>query len=322
MSTSPFVSVIIPAYNSERFIRETLDSVLRQTYKRLEIIVVDDGSTDNTAGCVEGYHSSVRFFRQENAGVGSARSAGFRAASGDYIAFLDHDDIWLPEKLEIQLSLAARHPESGLIACDGVQFEADKILHDTLIHGPLAGRLAASAEEEITGNFYPEVVQGCMLSTPGQTLIPHAVCEHVGPMATHRDLAFDWDYYLRIACLYPITLHRHSLVRWRYVFTGISGPLAQREFVWALKHVCTLKHHQRLRIGVDQALVKSSLRNRVRKTARSMYRYGRHDPRDARTFLMKLFRTVPNASVARLLVALWLREVFKGKLSGRVPTSP
>ncbi|MDH3443864.1 MAG: glycosyltransferase family 2 protein [Deltaproteobacteria bacterium] len=323
MSTNPFVSVIIPAFNSGRFIRETLDSVLHQTYKRLEIIVVDDGSTDNTQQCVEGYHSSVRYFRKDNGGVGSARNAGLRAGSGDYIAFLDHDDLWLPEKLDIQLSIAARHPDSGLIACNGVQFEDDRIISETLIHGPLAERLGASAEGEITGNFYPEVVQGCMLSSPGQILIPRAVCERVGPMASIRDETSDWDYYLRIAALYPITLHRHSLVRWRYVLTGRSGPLSQREFVWALMHLRTLKRHRRLRIGGDQSLITSRLRSLARETSKSMYYYGRrNDPAVARSNLMKLFQIVPSGEVARSIVALWFRERKKRKSKRRAPTAP
>ncbi len=312
MSASPFVSVIIPAFNSERFIKETLDSVLHQTYKRLEIIVVDDGSTDNTAQQVEGYHSSIRYVRQDNAGVGSARNAGLRHASGDYIAFLDHDDLWLPEKLNTQLSAAARHPESGLIACDGVQFDGNGIISETLIHGPLGERLAASVAGEITGWFYSEVVQGCMLCTPGQTLVPHNVCDEIGPIATIRDCAFDWDYYLRIAARYPLTLHRHSLVRWRYVPTGLSGPLAQRQFVWALKHLRTLKRHQRLRFGGDRTLITSRLRSLARETSSSLYQFGRRqDPPVARSYLFKLFQVVPSAEVLRLIVALWFREKRK-----------
>jgi glycosyltransferase involved in cell wall biosynthesis len=105
------ISVIIPAYNSEQTIRRALDSVLNQTRPPEEIIVVDDGSMDKTAEAVRAYGEKVRLIRQENAGVSVARNTGITAAAGDWIAFLDADDEWLPEKLQRQTYHLARHPE-------------------------------------------------------------------------------------------------------------------------------------------------------------------------------------------------------------------
>jgi glycosyltransferase involved in cell wall biosynthesis len=94
--TPPLVTITIPAYNAGPYIAETLDSVLRQTHPHREIIVVDDGSTDDTPHRLEPYRAAIRYIRQPNLGVGAARNAGLRVASGDYIAFLDADDLWRP----------------------------------------------------------------------------------------------------------------------------------------------------------------------------------------------------------------------------------
>ena len=103
------VSVVIPAYNAQRYIGRAIDSVLGQTHPAQEIIVVDDGSTDGTCSVVEGYGDRVRLIRQDNAGAGAARNAGITTGQGEWIAFLDADDEWLPEKLALQMDQLARH---------------------------------------------------------------------------------------------------------------------------------------------------------------------------------------------------------------------
>jgi glycosyltransferase involved in cell wall biosynthesis len=99
---SPSISVVIPAYNAERFIAEAIQSVLAQTYEVTEIIVVDDGSSDHTCEAAAGF-ARTRIIKQSNGGPGAARNTGVNAASGDWIAFLDSDDLWLPRKTEVQL---------------------------------------------------------------------------------------------------------------------------------------------------------------------------------------------------------------------------
>src|SRR5712691_12899952 len=100
MSANPLVSVIIPAFNAERFIRQTLDSVLAQTYQNLEVIVVDDGSTDRTRECVLSYRDRVKYLYEENSGgCSKPRNEGIRAASGALLAFLDADDVMAPHRI-------------------------------------------------------------------------------------------------------------------------------------------------------------------------------------------------------------------------------
>lgn len=103
----PLVTVIIPAYNAEKTIGETLESVFRQSYPSVEVIVVDDGSTDNTPALVENYaktYMNIRYIRQENSGVAAARNTGIRASKGEYVAPLDADDLWHPRKLEFHIA--------------------------------------------------------------------------------------------------------------------------------------------------------------------------------------------------------------------------
>src|SRR5262245_19101881 len=103
----PNVSVIIPAYNAEAFIADTIRSVLAQTYQDFEVIVVDDGSRDGTAKALQPFESRVRLHTQANAGVATARNTGVGLATGTFIAFLDADDLWLPHKLEQQLTFSS-----------------------------------------------------------------------------------------------------------------------------------------------------------------------------------------------------------------------
>ena len=129
--TSPIVSVIIPAYNAAAFIGETLDSVYAQTFKDFEVVVVNDGSpdTDELERALERYAAKLRYLKQDNQGAAAARNTGITAARGEFVAFLDADDMWLPTFLEKQLDLLERTP-------------ADVVWADALISGdsPLAGR--------------------------------------------------------------------------------------------------------------------------------------------------------------------------------------
>ena len=112
------ISVIIPVYNRARYIKECLESALSQTCKDFEIILVDDGSTDNLKEVIEPYMSKIRYIYKENGGAASARNAGLRNAGGEYIAWLDSDDKWLPFKLELQVKILEKLPNAGFIYSD------------------------------------------------------------------------------------------------------------------------------------------------------------------------------------------------------------
>ena len=111
MSDRPLISCIVPAFNAEKFIGESLDSIYAQSYTQIEVIVVDDGSTDNTAHNVQQYRPEVKYVYQDNSGPAQARNLGIERSNGDMLAFLDADDLWHPEKLARQVASFQAHPE-------------------------------------------------------------------------------------------------------------------------------------------------------------------------------------------------------------------
>ena len=122
----PEISVIIPAYNGEKYLAETIESVLSQTFKDFEVIVVDDGSTDRTREIAQSYGNELFYVFKENGGPGSARNAGIKVSKGRFIALLDHDDLWLPEKLEKQISLIKKRLNVGMVFSDACLFNSKR----------------------------------------------------------------------------------------------------------------------------------------------------------------------------------------------------
>jgi teichuronic acid biosynthesis glycosyltransferase TuaG len=148
MSTvvQPLVSIIMPAYNAERYIADSIRSVLAQTYQNWELVVVDDGSTDDTAEVARRFAASdrrIRYFRQQNGGPGKARNAGVEKSSGPLVAFLDADDLWLREKLELQIKVA-EEKEADVVFTDGFFFDGENVTDESgsnfaVVHGRFEG---------------------------------------------------------------------------------------------------------------------------------------------------------------------------------------
>ncbi len=137
---APFVSVVMPAYNSAAYIEEALDSVFAQTFRDFEVVVVNDASTDGTSAILERYRRQgrIRVVRhQRNRGLAAARNSGIRAARGTYVSFLDSDDIWRPEKLEFHMSILRKDPEIVLLSNDGMVFrDGDRVQFPPLPEQP------------------------------------------------------------------------------------------------------------------------------------------------------------------------------------------
>jgi glycosyltransferase involved in cell wall biosynthesis len=322
--TEPLVSVVIPAFDAERHLAETLDSALAQTWRRCEVIVVDDGSTDGTTRVARSRGDRVRLLRQANAGGGAARNRGIREARGDFVALLDHDDLWHPETLERQVAVALRHPESGLVACDGVEVGASGVLQPRLFGPAIARRLDAEPAGEITDWLFKELVARNFVSCFSHTLIPRAVLERIGPIETGRGEAYDYDTLLRISAAYPLTLHAAALVTRRFVGTNRSGSLERRKIQWSVMSVRALR--RQLALHPEHApLIRRSLRERVRRGNLKALRLGRPgDGGFAAETLVELLRLHPTARGALFLAALSLRRAFvnaAGRRSGCGPRS-
>ncbi|WP_447979717.1 glycosyltransferase family 2 protein [Candidatus Nitrospira bockiana] len=131
----PRVSVVIPVYNAEDHVGEAIEGVLAQTFQDLEIIVIDDGSTDGSAAVVQRYSDAVKYVYQKNAGVAIATNRGVELSRGELIAFLDNDDIWLPQKLERQIAFLDQHQECGVVNCDMQYISQTGAVMDRYVRG-------------------------------------------------------------------------------------------------------------------------------------------------------------------------------------------
>ena len=124
----PTVSVIIHTFNNEDFIAETVESVISQTYNDYEIIVVDDGSEDGTRDALLPYMQDIRYHYKDNGGIASAKNAGISLSNAEFVAFLDHDDLWVPDKLKIQMEHFNNNPQVGLVYAKYTSFRDGKEL--------------------------------------------------------------------------------------------------------------------------------------------------------------------------------------------------
>ena len=175
----PLISCIVPVFNGERYLGEAIESIFKQTYRPLEVIIVDDGSTDGTPTVVDRYGEQICYLRQANAGTATARNSGLNAAKGEFIAFLDADDLWHSEKLERQMARFQARP--GLDYCIAhVQnfwvpelIEEEKKFHDHRISKALPGY------------------------TTGTLLARHALFDGVGPFNPTINHADDTEWFMR-----------------------------------------------------------------------------------------------------------------------------
>lgn len=196
MSALPRVSVVIPCFNTERYIAATLRAVLAQTGAALEVIVVDDGSTDGSAAIVEREFPQVRLMRRANAGVAAARNAGIDAATGDWVAFCDADDIWLPDKLAAQFGAMAAVPDCRMsyTAWHVWVSASPEPEPDLLEH--LAAQDRAKRWAGATGWLYPELLLDCVVWT-STVLMQRRLFDDIGRFDTSLRIGEDYDLWLR-----------------------------------------------------------------------------------------------------------------------------
>ncbi len=211
MSHAPLVSVVIPTYNRAHLVRAAVESVLAQTYRPLELIVVDDGSTDAT-GRVLAACGSVRVVRQTHTGMpGQARNAGARLARGEYLAFLDSDDLWLPQKLELQVAAATAGGE---------------VLHHTRERWERSGRVVSQRAQRHRrcGDLFLDSLRKCVIG-PSTVLLRRAVFAAAGGFREHLQIAEDYELWLWLTARYPVGYLERALVIKR---AGHGDQLSER----------------------------------------------------------------------------------------------
>ena len=218
MCDPDLVSVIIPCYNQARFLSEAIESVLNQTYPHYEIIVVDDGSTDNTAKVAASYER-VRGLSQKNHGLAAARNAGLEASKGSYVIFLDADDRLLPNAMEDGIKALNSHAECAfayghvkLIAANGLPLPSP----------PQAG---------LEGDHYLELLRHNYIWTPGAVIYRRGVFDFVDGFNTLISGSADFDLNARIAKLFPICCSESAVLEYRQHEEGMSRNCALHHLV-------------------------------------------------------------------------------------------
>lgn len=231
------VSVIIGTYNIAGLIRETLDSVLAQTWQPLEVIVVDDGSSDDTWQVLQSYGDRIHAIRQANGGVAAARNTGLRHARGEFIALMDHDDLCMPDRIAIQMDCLQRFPQLGLCATEFSAFsdqgpiariysphyysQCDEALGGAAGHYPHHEPLG----DGITlhwGNVYDDIACGNFVHPP-TVLCRASVVDAIGEFDHAAGLMCDWDWLVRAARHTPFGFIDKPLLDYRRSATQISS---------------------------------------------------------------------------------------------------
>lgn len=305
MADRPLVSVVVTFYNQAEFVAPALDGVLDQTYHPVEVIVVDDGSTDTTLHACAAYGDRITIVRQDNAGPSDARNSGLQRARGALVAFLDGDDIWAPEKLDVQVEAARRHPESGLVAVDGQAFDSAGITRDTLYRGGLGRLLETSPGRFFTARCFDMLLDGkfSIFTTPSQVMIPTPVLRKVGAWDPRYRVSADYELYLRIAAHWSFSFSREKLVRYRINPAGLSGPGPLRAFSWVEEKPAIFRSIARS----DRRRAARLISELARETARYAYDLGNGGHRRAVSkFLGRyVIRSRRPHLVLPYLVALW-----------------
>lgn len=214
-STQPLVSIIVPVYNGERYLRESIDSIISQTYPMTEVLVMDDASTDGTPDIVKSYGNQIIYYRQpENRGIYGNMNDGIEKASGEYIAFYHADDIYHPSIVEREVGFLQHYPEAGAVFCQAVFIDSD---------GREFGRF--KVQPELRGG---RPIDYCMIFNAllcyknrilicPTSMVPTRVYKDVG---LYHDREFlnssDFEMWLRIARKYPIGILEEFLIQYRH----------------------------------------------------------------------------------------------------------
>jgi len=213
----PRISVIVPAYNAAAFLRDALESVLRQTYPDWEVVLVDDGSTDGTKevieACIPAFNGRLRYIYQENRGCGAARNAAIAASSGELIALLDADDIWLEKRLEAGVGVLDNHPKVGLVHAQVVRIDRE---------GRIIGKPPLPAEKYLSGRIAQHIyARRAHLLLP-TVLLRRGCLDVTGNFDESFRATEDRDLWFRIARVFDIVYLNEVAAQYRVLPQSLS----------------------------------------------------------------------------------------------------
>jgi glycosyltransferase involved in cell wall biosynthesis len=305
------ISVIIPAYNAERTIRETIESVQRQTFQDFELIVINDGSVDRTLELVQSIQDErLKIFSYDNGGLPVARNRGISHISGEFIAFLDADDLWTPDKLELQLKALKQHPEAGVVYSWTCFMDVNE-------QGEAVSFLP-SPQYSFEGNVYAKLLVSDFIHSGSNTLICRQAIASSGEFDPTLKSCEDWDYWLRLAT------HWHFVVVPKYQILYRRTPGAMSSKVEVMKESALMAMEKAYRIAPPelQYLKVFSL------TSFHKYCAGQYlehctdisEVRQAQEHLWSAIRLQPKTLLdkvtQKLLIKFLLKRVFPTKVAG------
>ncbi len=223
----PTISIIIPAYNAESTILKTIESVQQQSFLDFELIIINDGSTDHTLELIDIQDPRIKIFSYENGGVSIARNRGIAHANGDFIAFLDADDLWTPDKLEMQFAALIKHPEAG-VAYSWTCFLDEE--GETLYTGNSVF---------FEGNVYAKLLLWNFLYNGSNPLIRRQALESVGGFDSTLTHGEDWEFYLRLAAIWSFVVVPKPQVLYRQTLSSASSKIEimEKEVLRAIEKV-------------------------------------------------------------------------------------
>lgn len=216
--TAPLVSVVIPAYNCEKLIASALDSVLSETYAPFEVIVVDDGSTDGTVRILESYGDRIRLFRKTNGGPAAARNLAVSKARGEYLAFLDGDDLWLPGHLTVLMDYLLAHPDTRIVYGDWRDSYPDASGRYTDTE-PTPADMLDGVDEDWSGSVYTKLLFDSIIHIIA-SVIHRSVYDKVNGFDETLRTGSDWDFWIRAS------QHFHAVKLKRRVAVYRQNPVS------------------------------------------------------------------------------------------------
>jgi len=203
------VSIIIPTYNRARYIAETIESVLAQTYREIEIIVIDDGSKDNTGEVVKQFGDRVRYVWQQNSERAVSRNNGLKLSQGEFVSFPDSDDCWLPETVSEMVETMRRVPAAGVVAMSCAIVNSDRRVMGMFHPG-------GNVDGVVTNAFH-QLLHSNIVGSPSAVLLRRSVLDRAGAVDEDRRLIGieDWELWARLAFFGPVVCRRKPVVHYR-----------------------------------------------------------------------------------------------------------
>jgi glycosyltransferase involved in cell wall biosynthesis len=214
----PLVSVVVPAYNAEETVLQTIHSIRGQTFTNFEILVIDDGSTDNTVARLQTIRDSrLQIFSYPHEGLAAVRNRGIEKSLGEFISFIDADDLWTPDKLELQVQALRERPDAA-IAYSWTAFIDHK-----------ARFLFAKERSRLEGDVYPELLRHCFIASGSNVLVRRRCAVALGGFDTGIPSAQDWDFCLRVAERWPFAVVPRYQILYRISQSTMSANAERAE---------------------------------------------------------------------------------------------